>query len=123
MAPARAGALTGHRRGRREARYRAGVGHRRARRGRRPGQRDVLRHARDRNILDDAPRPRAHTGVDPLPASRRCTRLHRPAPSVQGLSTAMKPEAQVMTAEEITTAIAKYASDRKALEIVQLDLR
>ncbi len=35
----------------------------------------------------------------------------------------MKPEAQAMTPEEISTAIAQYASDRKALEIVELDLR
>ena len=35
----------------------------------------------------------------------------------------MTPEAQAMTPEEITTAIAQYASDRKALDIVQLDLR
>jgi ribosome-associated protein len=37
----------------------------------------------------------------------------------------MTPEqiAGAMTPEEIATAIAHYASDRKALEIVQLDLR
>jgi ribosome-associated protein len=37
----------------------------------------------------------------------------------------MTPEqiAGVMTPEEISAAIAHYASDRKALEIVQLDLR
>jgi ribosome-associated protein len=35
----------------------------------------------------------------------------------------MTPDAQAMTPEEITSAIAHYAADRKALEIVQLDLR
>jgi len=35
----------------------------------------------------------------------------------------MKPEETVMTPEEVAAAIAAYASDRKALDVVQMDLR
>jgi ribosome-associated protein len=35
----------------------------------------------------------------------------------------MTPEEIVMTPEEIAAAIAEYASDRKAVEVVQMDLR
>jgi ribosome-associated protein len=35
----------------------------------------------------------------------------------------MRPEETVMTPEEVAAAIAAYASDRKALDVVQMDLR
>ena len=85
----------------------------------------VLRHAGDRDLLDDAPGAGSRRRADPLSGARRGSRLHRPAPAIQGQPRGMTPEqiAGAMTPEEIATAIAHYASDRKALEIVQLDLR
>jgi ribosome-associated protein len=35
----------------------------------------------------------------------------------------MRPEETVMTPEEVAAAVAGYASDRKALDVVQMDLR
>src|SRR5258708_20466546 len=115
MARGRAGSLAGDGRGGRAARDVAGGGH--ASPGSDPRRRDgqVLRHAGDRDLLDDAPRTGSRGGVHPLPDARRRPRVHRSPSSLQGYPSDMTPE-------ETAAAIARHVSDPKALEIVQLDL-
>jgi ribosome-associated protein len=65
----------------------------------------------DRRVLDHDPAAREGRTAHPLPRSRRGGGLHRSEGDVP------------LTPEEIATAIATYAEDRKALDVVELDLR
>jgi ribosome-associated protein len=65
----------------------------------------------DRSLLDDDPPAGEGRPAHPLPRARRSSGLYRSEGDVP------------LTAEEIAQAIAEYAEDRKAIDIVELDLR
>src|ERR1700722_6973199 len=152
MASTRAGAGAGDRRDRPAARHparggRAGAGHAaRVRAG------AIVRDAKDRDLLDDGPPPGRRRAPDPLLRPRPGARLHRarrPVPvrcagdghTPTGVLTSdadtpkesmtnapqsqpfWKQEDSQMTPETILSAAVEHASDRKAEEIVSLDLR
>ncbi len=84
-------------------------------RGRRPG--GILPHAPDRDLLDDAAPARA------VQASRSPTSCPTRSRATSTNTVSTEDPHSDSTPEEIAQAIAAYASDRKALDIVQLDLR
>jgi ribosome-associated protein len=67
----------------------------------------------DRSLLDDDPPAREGRPTDSLPRSRRGGGLYRSERDVP----------LTLTPEDIAGAVASYAEDRKALDIVELDLR
>ncbi|MDQ6779099.1 MAG: ribosome silencing factor [Actinomycetota bacterium] len=67
----------------------------------------------DWRLLDDDPAAGEGWPTNPLPRARRGSGLHRNERDVP----------LTLTPEDIARAIASYAEDRKALEIVELDLR
>ena len=117
----RAGALAGDSRRGRAPRYRPGGrggGARRRSHGR--GERALLRYARDRDLLDDAPPRPVGRPADPSTwCPSRPAYIDRSTGSTGGQG--WRPAD--VTPEELADADAALAADRKALDIVQLDLR
>ncbi len=82
---------------------------------------DVLRHAEDRRVVLGHPPARRRTAADPVPGAgrgRRGDRAAQPVSHSSGEACRM-----TMSPERLATTIAAHAADRKAIDIVALDLR
>src|SRR6185295_5186032 len=82
---------------------------------------DLLRHAEDRHLVLGHPPSRRRRAPDPLPRAGRRGRRDRAA---QPLSNSSGEACRMsMSPERLAITIAAHAADRKAIDIVSLDLR
>ena len=89
-----------------------------------PGRRGaspLLRHAPHRHLIHPGPRPRRRGRARPLPRPRRGGRLHRERGAVRMSG----PDATAVELEGagLASLIEEHAADKKAIDIVELDLR